>query len=96
MALSIYKGIVNNVVLLKNIPKFLSKADILGRINGYPGVLSISFVGETTARMVFEDLDYALLFMDLVSGGGLKMDGFTCTVEPEDKDEMDDDFCFNA
>lgn len=80
IALSIYKGIVNNVVLLKNIPKFLKKADILDRINEYPGVMRISFLGDTTARMVFEDLDYALLFMDLVSGGGLKMEGFTCTV----------------
>jgi len=96
IALSIYKGIVNNVVLLKNLPKSLSKAQILSHINGYPGVISISFVKETTARMVFEDLDYALLFMDLVSGGGLIMDGFTCTVEPEDLDEIDDDDCCSA
>jgi len=40
--------------------------------------------------MVFEDLDYALLFMDLVSAGGLVLEGYTCTVEPEDREEMDD------
>jgi len=25
-------------------------------------------------------------------GNGLVMDGFTCTVEPEDRDEMDDEY----
>lgn len=57
----------------------------------YPGVVSIGFVGGTTSRIIFEDLDYALLFMDLVSGGGVVMEGFTCTVEPEDKDELLDE-----
>jgi len=91
MPLSIYKGIVSNVVLLKNLPMNKPKSDILGRINGYPGLVTIHFVKTTTARMVFEDLDYALLFMDIVSGGGLVIDGFTCTVEPEDKTEEDDE-----
>jgi hypothetical protein len=89
-ALSIYKGIVNNVVLLKNLPPTMSKAQIIMTLSEYPGVLSISFIRDSTARIIFEDLDYALLFMDIVSAGGLVMDGFTCTVEPEDKDEMDD------
>lgn len=89
--LSIYKGTVNNVVLLKNLPYTMSKAQIIMTISEYPGVLSIGFVRDTTARVVFEDLDYALLFMDLVSADGLVMDGFTCTVEPEDRDEMDED-----
>jgi hypothetical protein len=92
MPLSIYKGAVNNVVLLKNLPNSLSKAQILSRINEYPGIRSISFIkNSTAARMIFMDLDSALLFMDIVSGGGIVMDGFTCTVEPEDKDEIDDD-----
>ncbi|CAL8121730.1 unnamed protein product [Orchesella dallaii] len=88
--ISIYKGCCSNVVLLKNLPSFLSKADILSRINSYQGLVSISFIGVTTARMVFEDLDYALLFMDLVSAGGLVIEGYTCAVEPEDRDEIDD------
>ncbi|CAL8148824.1 unnamed protein product [Orchesella dallaii] len=58
--ISIYKGCCSNVVLLKNLPSFLSKADILSRINSYQGLVSISFIGVTTARMVFEDLDYYL------------------------------------
>lgn len=41
--------------------------------------------------MVFEDLDYALLFMDFVSAGKLVIEGYTCTVEIEDLDEMDDE-----
>jgi len=86
--LSIYKGIVNNVVLLKNLPSTMPKAQIIMNISEYPGVVSIGFVRETTSRIVFEDLDYALLFMDLVSGGGIVIDGFTCTVEPEDKEEL--------
>lgn len=89
--ISIYKGSCNNVVLLKNLPSFLSKADILSRINEYQGLVSISFIGGTTAKMIFEDLDYALLFMDLVSSGELVIEGYTCTVEIEDLDEMDDD-----
>lgn len=89
-ALSIYKGIVNNVVLLKNLPTSMSKAQIIMNVSEYPGVVSIAFIRDTTSRVIFEDLDYALLFMDLVSGGGVVMDGFTCTVEPEDKDEI---FC---
>lgn len=89
--ISIYKGTCNNIVLLKNLPSFLSKADILSRINGYQGLVSISFIGVTTARMTFEDLDYALLFMDLVSSGGLVIEGYTCTVEIEDIDEMNED-----
>jgi len=68
MPLSIYQGIVSNVVLLKNIPESLCRSDVLQRINGYPGVMKISFHGPTTAKMEFEDRDYALLFMDIVSG----------------------------
>jgi RNA recognition motif-containing protein len=89
--ISIYKGCCSNIVLLKNIPSFLSKADVLSRINEYQGLVSISFLGGTTAKMTFEDLDYALLFMDLVSSGGLVIEGYTCTVEIEDMDESDDD-----
>jgi len=88
--ISIYKGCCSNVVLLKNLPSFLSKAEILSRINSYQGLVSISFIGGTTARMIFEDLDYALLFMDLVSDGCLVIEGYTCTVEPEDRDELDE------
>ena len=57
MPLSIYKGVVNNVVLLKNLPYKTPKSDILSRINGYPGVLSISFIKDNAARMVFADLE---------------------------------------
>jgi hypothetical protein len=32
----------------------------------------------------------ALLFMDIVSGGGLVIDRFTCTVEPEMKEAESD------
>lgn len=88
--ISIYKGCCSNVVLLKNLPSFLSKAEILSRINSYQGLVSISFIGATTARMTFEDLDYALLFMDYVSAGELVIEGYTCTVDIEDTDEMDD------
>lgn len=89
--LSIYKGCVTNVVLLKNLPPTMPKSQKILTISDYPGVLSISFVSDSTARLIFEDLDYALLFMDLVSSDGLVLDGFTCTVASEDKDEMDDD-----
>lgn len=58
--ISIYKGCCSNIVLLKNLPSFLSKADILSRINGYQGLVSISFLGGTTAKMTFEDLDYGM------------------------------------
>jgi len=89
--ISIYKGSCNNIVLLKNLPAFLPKSDILSRINGYQGLVSISFIGATTAKMIFEDLDYALLFMDFVSAGELVIEGYTCAVEIEDLDEMEDD-----
>jgi len=88
--LSIYKATVSNVVLLKNLPFKTPKSEILAHINGYPGLLSVSFVKSNVARMVFGDLDSALLFMDVVSSGGLVIDKFTCTVEPEVKEEESD------
>jgi len=45
----------------------------------------------------------ALLFMDVVSSGGLVIDKFTCTVEPEPKQKEDeegeeecDDYCVKS
>jgi hypothetical protein len=57
MPLSIYKGVVNNVVLLKNLPYKTPRSDIIDRINGYPGIITISFVKDNAARMVFADLE---------------------------------------
>ncbi|CAG7669069.1 unnamed protein product [Allacma fusca] len=90
--LSIYKGAVSNVILLKNIPASEPKAKVIDLLNEYPGVVSIAFTNQTTARMTFEDLDLALLFMDIVSKGELIIEGFTCSVDidpEEDEDEND-------
>jgi len=90
--LSIYKGVVSNVVLLKNLPPKEPKAKIIDRLHDYPGLLRIDFLTPNAARLVFYDLDLALLFMDVVSGDGLVISGFTCIVEPENPDaETDED-----
>jgi len=76
---------------VKNLPDHLSRSELLIILTDFPGVVSIQFIKPTTARMLFEDLDNAVLFMDYISADRLVIDGFTCTVEPEDKDELDDD-----
>ena len=57
MPLSIYKGIVNNVVLLKNLPMNAATSNVIDRLKEYPGLISIHFIKKTTARMTFIDLE---------------------------------------
>jgi len=92
--LSIYKGAVSNIILLKNVPASKSKAEVIELLNEYPGVVSIAFTNQTTARMTFQDLDLALLFMDIVSKGELIIDGFTCSVDIDSEDDEDENDMF--
>lgn len=89
--LSIYKGWVSNVVHLKNIPANEPRGEVIAHLKDFPGLISISFLTSTTSRLVFLDLDLALLFMDIVSSGDLTIAGFTCTVEPENEEEDEED-----
>ena len=55
--LSIYKGTVSSVVLLKNVPASEPRAKVIDLITEYPGLMGISFKTQTTARLVFFDME---------------------------------------